>query len=448
MSCNIRSKFLVAVCAFLSLSDVSYAGHVQSWLDSRGGCSPGPLMGMNHVRRGDREFLGKKALEWTDADIEEFRQLYSACTRRYPAINIMKLNPTPAEISADIEQVVAQLMNNFINPARAAARAEIAKGAAARRLADERAAREEERQAAALVQARESAAENERRAIAREQREREEAREQAERDQKSKEARDSREEQAREKLAQDERENSTRNIQRAAERAERTRQRLQKQAEQDRRATEELLKQVEAEELKTSEAAKEADAARQARTAAEKRLAQIRGKGEAQTGESTPKLMQSPENPIKENGTAVTLGIVAADFSREFNDRSASMGFDLRASQKGCSAAVRTACQFKINERIGVVVASENDSSHATSVTIILTSNGDPLEVMKALSSFMVVAKVLSPSLRRQTDNSFVSQIFLGLKDKNESEASADGVRYQISTGAAGLWFTAEAASP
>ncbi|WP_441279804.1 hypothetical protein AB7535_35760 [Bradyrhizobium sp. 956_D2_N1_4] len=355
---------------------------------------------MNNPLRGRAQFLEKKAEDWTDGDIDEFRRVYSACTKRYPAVNV-SLNASPAQMDAHVEKVVSQLLHNIIEPARGDAHAQAVKAAATRQLAEEKEAREE---------------------------------------------------QQREKVAQEERGNAEEASRRSAERAERARQRLREQAEQDRRATEDLLKQVEAEERKTAEIAKEAEVAKQARAAAEQRLADIRRKsesveqkeGKSQSGDATA---TSAQRAAKMEATP-TLGLIATDFSREFNDVSASMGFDLRASQNGCSSAVRTVCQFKINERTGVIVGSDNDNPRATGVTIILVPNGDPTEVTKALSSFMVVARMLSPSIKRQKDNGFVSQIFVGLKEKSESEATADGVRYQISTSAAGLWFTATPQAP
>jgi hypothetical protein len=81
--------------ALLLLSASAEAGHVQSWLDSRGGCSPGPLqlMGFN-APRGLREFLGKQAQDWTDEDVDEFQRVYSACAKRYPVTATNVLNAT------------------------------------------------------------------------------------------------------------------------------------------------------------------------------------------------------------------------------------------------------------------------------------------------------------------------------------------------------------------
>ncbi|WP_315769008.1 hypothetical protein [Bradyrhizobium sp. SZCCHNR2012] len=438
---------LTLVCLALALIfriDSAGAGYVQSWLDTRGGCSPGPLMLMRSPLRG-RPFLGKAGPDWTDADVDEFRQVYAACTRRNPVVNLMKLDATQAQIDAHIEEVVAKLRENVVGPARRNAEAQTAKMAAERELAQERQAQEEQRQVKAAQEAQEIAAEADRREAARRERERE----QAARDRQAKEAREVREEQQRETIAREDRERDEAAARQAAEKSARTRLRLQEQAEQDRRATEELLKQAEEEERKTSILVKEAEAAHQARAAAEQRLAELRRKAEAvvQEGATTKSASdnaaQKPDQAFSKDDATPTLDLVAADFGRLFNDQSASMGFDLRASSKGCRAAVRTACQFGINERIGVVVSADNGNPRATGVTVIYAPEDDPAMAFTALSSFMVVARMLSPSLARAKDNKFVTRLFVGLKDKPEGEATADGIRYQISSGAAGVWFTA-----
>ncbi|WP_316237041.1 hypothetical protein [Bradyrhizobium sp. SZCCHNR1015] len=389
-----------------------------------------------------RPFLGKAGPDWTDADVEEFRQVYAACTRRYPVVNVMKLDATQAQIDAHIEEVVAKLRENVVGPARRNADARTAKMAAERELAQERQAQEEQPQVKAAQEAQEIAAEADRRETARREREREQAA-------RTKEAREVREDQQRETIAREDRERDEAAARRAAEKSERTRLRLLEQAEQDRRATEELLRQADEEERKTSIVVKEAEAAHQARAAAEQRLAELRRKTDAVVHEgAVTKLAsdnpaQNPDQASSRDDGTRRLDLVAADFGRVFNDRSASMGFDLRASSKGCSAAVRTACQFGINERIGVVVSADNGNPRATGVTVIYAPEDDPAMAFKALSSFMVVARMLSPSLALAKDNIFVTRLFVGLKDKPEGEATADGIRYQISSGAAGVWFTA-----
>jgi hypothetical protein len=438
--------------ALFLLSGPAAAGHVQSWLDSRGGCSPGPLQLMDfHPPRGLREFLGKQAQAWTDEDVEEFQRVYSACVKQHAVFATGVVNPTASQIEATISGAVDRLRQRFIEPARQEARAQTAKLAAERRLAEEREASEEQRQVRLEQEAREKAAEADQRAAERADRDRERAREQSERERRATEEREAREEQQKEKLAQEDRENAAAATRLATERAERTRQRLQDQAEQDRRKTEELLKQVEAEERRTAEVAREAEEARQARAAAERRLAEIRRKSESveqqrheRTEDTTPRPGMSPE----EGQPAATLDLIAADFSKKFNDMSASLGFDLRASNNGCSAAVRTACQFKIREHTGVVASAGNNDPHATEVMVIHSLTDDPSEVMQALSSFMVVAKLLSPSLRREKDNRFVSMMFLGLKEKSESKATADRVHYTMTKNSVGLWFSASAYNP
>lgn len=130
---------------------------------------------------------------------------------------------------------------------------------------------------------------------------------------------------------------------------------------------------------------------------------------------------------------------------------SASMGFEMRAASDGCSAAAQTGCKFTINERTGVVVMAENSDPHATHVSVIHSIANDPSAMVQALSSFWIVVRLLSPSIRREKENRLITMMFLDLKEKSESRATADGVRYALTkstVGLVGLWFSASTQDP
>jgi hypothetical protein len=107
MSVRGSSKIIGGAFVLLTLSGPVEAGHVQSWLDSRGGCSPGPLQLMGfHGLRGIPEFLGKRAQDWTDEDVDDFQRVYSACARQYPVTATSVLNPTSRQMEEAISGVV------------------------------------------------------------------------------------------------------------------------------------------------------------------------------------------------------------------------------------------------------------------------------------------------------------------------------------------------------
>ncbi|TFV44501.1 hypothetical protein [Bradyrhizobium niftali] len=390
--------------ALLASANIADAGYVQSWLDSKGGCQPGPLQLMgDYVRPGDRAFLGRPAQDWTDEDVEEYRTVYAACVRRFASFATGMVNPTPEKIEARVAEEVGRLKRNFIEPARAQASAESAKTEARRKLAEERALREQEQVARQAERDGEAAAEFRR-------------------------------------LEED--------------RARRDRERLQEQAKRDRAAAEEALRRAEAEEPKIAEVAKEADAARREREAAEQRLAEIRSRlraeeekrrkafAEAQAAEGA----RAPRGAREAEGGK--LGIIAGDFHLRFNEMSASMNFDLRALSLGCSSQVKTACRFKVNERVFVTTASENDDPLATEITVLHDPDGTvSVATVQAVTTFMIVARLLNPSGDRQRQSEMVISLLNGLKDKSESHANLNGIHYLLMKNAAGLFFIAEPAA-
>ncbi|AWO92694.2 MULTISPECIES: hypothetical protein [Bradyrhizobium] len=392
-----------AALGVLFVAGVADAGYVQSWLDSKGGCQPGPLQLMEgYVRPGDRAFLGRPADAWTDEDLDEFVSVYSACVRRNAIFALGTANPTPEKIEAHISQTVSRLKRNFIEPARAQATAERAGMEAKRKLAEEQVLREQEQLAKQAERDREAAAEARR-------------------------------------LAED--------------RARRERERLQEQAKRDREAAEEALRRAEVEEPKIAEVAKEAEAARQARQAAEQRLAEIRGRVDVQekarreaiAGQRAAELSQRKE--LGGGAKSAKLGIVAGDFHLRFNEMAASMNFDLRATSLGCAAMVKTACRFKVNERIFVTTASENDDPLATEITVLHNPDGTvSVATVQAVTTFMIVARMLNPTGDRQKQGELVISLLNGLKDKTESEAEFDRVHFLLMKNAVGLFFIADPA--
>lgn len=209
-------------------ADACYAGYIRDLVMSKGGCHPGTMMMMGGSGlRGTLRFLGKQASEWTDEDLAEFRAIYTACARRYPYEVASGPNPSPADIDAGANKNINQVIHDFIEPARAEARAKIASADAQRRLEADRVRRIED-----------------------EQRQRAERERQAAADAAQLEAKQVR----------------------SREQA------LREQAERDKLATEDAMRKAAEEEPRIAEAVKQAREAAREREAAERRLAEIRGR--------------------------------------------------------------------------------------------------------------------------------------------------------------------------
>lgn len=244
-------------------SSSANAGHVQMWLESKGGCQPGNLMLLGgYIRLGDRSFLGKAAEAWTDEDVEEYRSVVLACARRYPyGVS------TPQTVDSKVADLVVRLKRNLIEPARAQLNTAKEAADARRKLAEAQASREQAGMEARAEREKEVAVEARRLAD-----------ERALLDRKRSEAQASREQAEMEAQGEREKEAAVEARRLADERAIRHRKRLDEQARFDREAAEEALRRAEDEAPKLAQASKEADEARRARQEAEQKLADIRSR--------------------------------------------------------------------------------------------------------------------------------------------------------------------------
>lgn len=101
------------------------AGYVRTWLDAKGGCANGPgvLQSLDiFISPGSQSsFLGKKSAEWTDADFDEYRLIYTECVQRWP--NFLTPGASPARVASYIEDRMANVQRYVIDKYRAEAHA-------------------------------------------------------------------------------------------------------------------------------------------------------------------------------------------------------------------------------------------------------------------------------------------------------------------------------------
>jgi hypothetical protein len=77
----------VAITTLCLAPGVAHAGYVSSWVTAKGGCRPGVLMLLNaDIAFNEYRYLDKLVSEWTDADFEDYRQVYLNCAQQYPRV--------------------------------------------------------------------------------------------------------------------------------------------------------------------------------------------------------------------------------------------------------------------------------------------------------------------------------------------------------------------------
>ncbi|WP_051448388.1 hypothetical protein [Bradyrhizobium sp. WSM1417] len=261
-----NKQFLLGTMLSLLVSSAN-AGHVQTWLESKGGCQPGSLMLLGgYIRPGDRGFLGKAAEAWTDEDVEEYRSVVLACARRYPyGVS------TPQTVDSKVADLVARLKRNLIEPARAQLNSAKEAADARRKLAEAQASREQAEMEAQAEREKQAAVEAQRLSD-----------ERALQDRKRQETQASREQARLEAQAKREKEDAAEARRLADERALQERGRVEERSRLDREAAEEALRRAEDEAPKLARLRREADEARRARQEAEQKLADIRSQLAAQ----------------------------------------------------------------------------------------------------------------------------------------------------------------------
>lgn len=126
-----RATIFLAITLFASRAD---AGQIRNYIETKGGCSNGgsaavaiDLMQSTFFPQGG-PFLGKTALEWTDEDIEDFKEVYAQCLRLRPIDILGTISASgpntipPGAIKAKVDKVTSNLIAEFIEPARVAQR--------------------------------------------------------------------------------------------------------------------------------------------------------------------------------------------------------------------------------------------------------------------------------------------------------------------------------------
>lgn len=126
-----RAAIFLAITLFASRAD---AGQIKNYIETKGGCANGgsaavsiDLMQSTFFPQGG-PFLGKTAIEWTDEDIEDFKEVYAECLRLRPIDvlgTISAAGPNtvpPGAIKAKVEKATSNLIAKFIEPAREAQR--------------------------------------------------------------------------------------------------------------------------------------------------------------------------------------------------------------------------------------------------------------------------------------------------------------------------------------
>jgi flagellar biosynthesis GTPase FlhF len=126
-----RVAIFLAITLFASRAD---AGQIRNYIETKGGCANGgsaavaiDLMQNTFFPQGG-PFLGKTAIEWTDEDIEDFKEIYAQSLRLRPIDILGSLSASgpntvpPGAIKAKVERVTSNLIAEFIEPARLAQR--------------------------------------------------------------------------------------------------------------------------------------------------------------------------------------------------------------------------------------------------------------------------------------------------------------------------------------
>ena len=105
-------------------------------------------------------------------------------------------------------------------------------------------------------------------------------------------------------------------------------------------------------------------------------------------------------------------------------------------------------CQFAVTDHVSVLTTSENDHPHATDVTVLFSPDGSASRGIEALTAYMIVVGVLSPSVQRKEQIDFVIQLLNSLNEKNEASADLDGIHYSLAKKSIGDFFSAEPVGP
>ncbi len=142
--------YLAAIFLFAGSASSASAGFVENWVVTHGNCRGGgnsyntlDAMLETHISSGD-EFLGRPASEWTDADLQEFKQKLTECIRLHPAavMSVFRAGEPiiapPGAIDRHVEARMNELMRVLIEPARSAKRDDEAATAARQEMQLER----------------------------------------------------------------------------------------------------------------------------------------------------------------------------------------------------------------------------------------------------------------------------------------------------------------------
>jgi hypothetical protein len=141
------------------------------------------------------------------------------------------------------------------------------------------------------------------------------------------------------------------------------------------------------------------------------------------------------------------LGVNAAEFHENFNAASAAMEFEVRASKKGCGAGVKIACQYFVNERIGIIASAEKNDPRATEI-IVMYSKASAVDALLFMMTESAVISAITPSADRRELGNFLTSLQKRLLDQDEADGVFNSVHYTLTKVDSMLIFGAEPPSP
>ena len=135
--------------ATIASPSIAHAGYVRDFMDAHGSCetssSDASMMLLEeHLPTSDGKFLGKDGADWTEDDLNDFKQVFAACLRRFPAdvIGVLRdgepSEPSSTAIQRKVDQRVSEIRAQLVEPAQAFREQQQSAAAANERLLEER----------------------------------------------------------------------------------------------------------------------------------------------------------------------------------------------------------------------------------------------------------------------------------------------------------------------